>query len=127
MAWKMKWLPPGFQFYLAAVALLGAVLGACTWAGLSPLPASPADLPQVARKAQLLDRHGEPLTQTYRNPWNYTDTLALHQMPMLLQAAFVTAEDQRFFSHPGMDIRARLHALWQNLRARRVVRGASTI
>ncbi len=109
------------------IGLPAALLTIGTLAGLRPVPMSPAELSQATRKAQLLDRHGEPLTQTYRNPWNYSDTVALHQTPPLLQAAFITAEDKRFFSHPGMDLRARLHALWQNVRARRVVRGASTI
>jgi penicillin-binding protein 1C len=111
----------------AGIGLPAAVLTFCTITGLKPMPNAPADLPMEDRKAQLLDRHGEPLTHTYRNAWNYSDTVALHQTPSLLQAAFITAEDQRFYSHPGMDLRARLHALWQNLRARRVVRGASTI
>jgi penicillin-binding protein 1C len=115
-------------FVLAAgIGLPVALLTLGTLASLRSVPSSTADLPQAARKAQLLDRRGEPLTQTYRNPWNYTDTVPLHQIPPLLRTAFVTAEDKRFFSHPGLDIRARLHALWQNLRARRVVRGASTI
>ncbi|MBI5062140.1 MAG: transglycosylase domain-containing protein, partial [Desulfatitalea sp.] len=117
-----------WAFVLAAgIGLPAAVLAFCTMAGMKPMSNAPADLPQATHKVQLLDRHGEPLTQTYRNPWNYNDTVALHQIPSLLQAAFVMAEDKRFFSHPGMDLWARLNALWQNLGALRVVRGASTI
>jgi penicillin-binding protein 1C len=64
---------------------------------------------------------------TFQNTWNFYDIVPLHHMPMLLQNAFLVAEDQRFYRHGGVDWRARAHALWQNLRAWRAVRGASTI
>jgi penicillin-binding protein 1C len=67
------------------------------------------------------------LSVSYENAWNFHDQLPLHSMPPLLRAAFVTAEDKRFQWHRGVDWRARAHALVQNLRARRAVRGASTI
>ncbi|MBY0408502.1 MAG: transglycosylase domain-containing protein, partial [Rickettsiales bacterium] len=46
--------------------------------------------------------------------------------PLLVQA-MVASEDRRFFSHAGVDWRARAAALWQNMKARKVLRGASTI
>ena len=64
---------------------------------------------------------------TYENDWNLHDLVALEAMPLLLRQAFVMAEDHRFYAHHGPDWSARLHAAWQNLRARRAVRGASTI
>jgi penicillin-binding protein 1C len=78
-------------------------------------------------KLQVLDRHDTPLSVTFQNSWNVHDAVPLHTMPPLLQQAFITAEDQRFYQHRGVDWRARAQALWQNLTARRVVRGASTI
>jgi penicillin-binding protein 1C len=112
---------------LLAVGSLGGLLLVCTLSGRMSVPAAPEDLLTDVHKVQLLDRHGEPLTQTYRNLWNYHDRVPLHQVPPLLQRAFIAAEDQRFYGHSGLDAWARLHALWQNLRAGRVVRGASTI
>lgn len=44
-----------------------------------------------------------------------------------LVAAVVAAEDARFFSHRGLDPLAMLRAGWENLKAMRVVQGASTI
>jgi penicillin-binding protein 1C len=79
------------------------------------------------RKVQVLDRHRIPLTVTYENNWNLHAYLPLHRIPRLLQQAFVTAEDNRFYRHGGADWIARLHALYQNLKAGRTVRGASTI
>lgn len=123
----MKYASRWFFGLALGIGLPAALLTIGTMASLGPMPVSPSGMTPAARKAQLFDRHGEPLTHTYHNTWNYSDTVALHQVPLLLQAAFITAEDKRFFSHAGMDLRARLHALGQNLRAGRVVRGASTI
>ncbi len=48
-------------------------------------------------------------------------------LPPLVTAAFVAAEDQRFWEHPGVDLVAVGRAALSNLRAGRVVSGASTI
>lgn len=98
-----------------------------TWLNLRPFPPT-LDLTHAnARKPQVLDRHGNPLSITFQNTWNLHHIVPLHDIPTLLQHAFLFAEDQRFYQHCGVDWRARAHALWQNLRAQRIVRGASTI
>jgi penicillin-binding protein 1C len=48
-------------------------------------------------------------------------------IPPVVRAAFVAAEDRRFGSHPGVDPLALGRALAQDLRAWRIVSGASTI
>jgi penicillin-binding protein 1C len=103
-----------------------AVLALATWVALEPVPES---LPPgvVGDAVAFSDRHGVALNQTFATRWNLADQVPLHEVPELLAAAFIEAEDQRFFFHRGVDWRARLHALVENVRARRVVRGASTI
>jgi penicillin-binding protein 1C len=54
-------------------------------------------------------------------------TTPLDQIPLYLQRAVVLSEDRGFFQHGGNDLSAILRATWQNLRAMRVVSGASTI
>ena len=76
---------------------------------------------------QVLDRNGKPLGISYRSRFNTADVLALHDIPELLQHAFVTSEDRKFFEHSGVDWRARLGAIRQNVHAGKAVRGASTI
>ncbi len=39
----------------------------------------------------------------------------------------MAAEDRRFFTHPGVDLRSVARALWQNTKSGRTVSGASTI
>jgi penicillin-binding protein 1C len=79
------------------------------------------------KKVQVVDRRGISLNMTYQNRWNVNDNLPLYEMPELLKSAFVISEDKRYYRHGGVDWRARLHALVQNITSFSVVRGASTI
>lgn len=112
--------------WLTAPALL-LVLCIATVAGLAPPPETLAASVGGVERTRYVDRSGVLLTVTYRNRWNVHHQVALHDMPELLPQAFVIAEDKRFYEHEGADWQARAHAAWQNVRAGRVVRGASTI
>ena len=102
------------------------LLGVGTWLDIRPLPASlPPDDSKVC-KPQVFDRNGVPLSVTYQNRWS-TEYLPLRDIPVLVQNTFVESEDRRFYRHAGVDWIARFHALVQNTRAMKGVRGASTI
>lgn len=120
--WKKR-----LQRSLAAIAVGTGLLGIATWAGLQDFPQRLAPQPGSLQAAEYMDRNGERLNVTLQNHWNYSDHRPLHAMPPLLLKAFVYAEDRHFFQHDGVDWSARMHAMVQNLLARRVVRGASTI
>ncbi len=113
----------------AATALLGcaSVLAFATAVSLEDVPQR-LDLgsEEVAR-AEVVDRRGVRLSVTYENRWNLHDRVPLHEVPSFLRVAMVEAEDRRFFDHSGVDWPARFAAVWQNLRAGRIVRGASTL
>ncbi len=121
MRWRV-WLTCGG----GAAVVAGAALAFGTWQALMPLPSRlpPAGAP-VAQ--QVLAAGGTPLNVSFRGDFNHTHTLALWQVPDLLRQAFVASEDRRYWQHGGVDWRARFAALWDNLRAGHVVRGASTI
>lgn len=104
-----------------------AVLMWRTWAEQQPLPHTLAPDMAHLRKVQVLDRYGTPLSITFQNRWNVHDSMPLHTIPTVLQQAFILAEDQRFYQHSGVDWLARAQAVTQNLKALRVVRGASTM
>lgn len=53
--------------------------------------------------------------------------LAIDQIPDTAINAFTSAEDDRFFEHPGIDFRGITRAFFVNLKAGRVVQGGSTI
>ena len=91
------------------------------------LPDSLNDLTARADRLQFIDREGEPLNASYQNYWNVADVMALHEMPPLFVRLFIAAEDKNFYAHSGVDWRARLAALGQNIKAKKIVRGASSL
>ncbi len=92
-----------------------------------PLPDTLGAVRADAGAWRVLAADGTPLNRTFRGRFNRTDVLPLSRMPALLRLAFVAAEDRRYWDHAGVDWRARVAALWGNMRAGRVVRGASSI
>lgn len=121
---RRRWL-----IALAAPALAAVVLAAATWHALMPLPAT---LDEAAAPAQAGAQHfvaadGTPLNLSFSGRFNRAAVLPLAQIPPLIRAAFVASEDRHYWQHGGVDWRARFAALWGNLRAGRVERGASTI
>lgn len=121
---------PWRKVFLGCVAFIAIFSGFTAWKTRQDLLPSPESLnPGSSKisKVQILDRRGIPLTVTYQNDWNIHDQLPLHEIPALLQQAFIDSEDKRFYRHHGVDWPARLHAVLQNINALRAVRGASTI
>src|SRR5690606_22411795 len=53
--------------------------------------------------------------------------LTLEQIPDDLEHAVLAAEDDRFYQHPGIDVFGIARAALNNIRAGRIVGGASTI
>lgn len=117
---------------LVVIVIGASVLGLCvvyfeTQADLLPVPDNLNSLTKARVKPQLLDRAGHPLTVTYQNHWNAHEAVGLYAVPEFLQQAFILAEDKRFYTHSGIDWKARSMAVLQNVLALKGVRGASTI
>jgi len=85
------------------------------------------DITAGSERFQVLDRFGHPLGISYQTRLNTIEIVPLHEIPQVLREAFVTSEDRRFFEHHGVDWKARINAMWQNISLGRTVRGASTI
>lgn len=73
---------------------------------------------------RFVDAHGVPRTILIAD--GAPHTVELDEVP-LVAGAFVTLEDSRFFKHDGLDLDQVANALWHNLAAGEVQRGASTI
>ncbi len=112
---------------LSTVALIAGGLVWKTTVDLLPLPVNLSPDVSKIRKVQVTDRNYQPLTVTYQNRWNIHDHISLHDIPQFLKRAFLVSEDQRFYQHGGVDWLARLHAIFQNIKALDSIRGASTI
>ena len=75
-----------------------------------------------------VDRHGEPIQslrtdlQARRAPW-----LALAQFSPAVRELLVQGEDQRFWSHGGVDWSAAVRSAWSNAQGHGSTQGASTL
>jgi hypothetical protein len=106
--------PPG-----EGAALEGALEGGCRVAAEPPA----ADVARLAAagEQQLLDG-----SRRLVGP-GAPDHVALRALPPHVPAAFVAAEDARFFEHGGFDLAEIARSLEADLRERSLVRGGSTI
>ena len=107
------------------LAFLALAFGA--WLALRWVPL-PAGLFEPAPPGfEITDRHGQPLRLVRRDDGQFERRVAFPQIPPALIQATLAAEDQRFWQHPGVDLRANLRAGWSLVRHRRIISGASTI
>jgi penicillin-binding protein 1C len=96
------------------------------WLRLGPLPAGLLDLSRHA-SAEIVDRDGEPLYEVRSPAGGRQKTMGAQELPENLVRATLAAEDERFFTHAGVDPLALLRAAMHNLRAGRLREGGSTI
>jgi penicillin-binding protein 1C len=102
------------------------VAGAALWIRCGPLPAGLLD-PSSRVSTVVVDRHGEVLYEARSADGTRGEWMAAGEVPDLVAAATLAAEDRRFRSHVGLDPVAIARAAWRNIQARRVVEGGSTI
>jgi penicillin-binding protein 1A len=108
---------------IALLALFGA---AC--AQLRDLPQlTDADLasPQLAQSSKIYSAGGELIT-TLHEEQNRT-IIPLERVPDHLQEAVIAIEDQRFYEHDGVDMRAIIRAIVANATSGELREGGSTI
>ena len=114
----LKWILP---------ALLVAGVGALIW--LLDLPhwkRLDLDLIQnLPESTAVYDCYGEKTTAL--GAARPREHIALSQLPEHVKNAFIAAEDQRFYTHSGVDVKRMLGALVNDIRAGSFVQGASTI
>ena len=81
---------------------------------------------QISRQPSItfLDKEGR-IIASYGDI--YGQSIRYQQLPKNLIDAVIVTEDQRFFSHPGVDLKGVVRATYVNLKARRILQGGSTI
>jgi penicillin-binding protein 1C len=108
---------------LTALAAAGV---AALWVRLGPLPDGLLDV-HAGTSTIVVDRHGVPLYESLSAEGTRSVLLSPSDLPPVLVAATVAAEDRRFWRHPGVDPFAILRALERNVLSGEVVEGGSTI
>ncbi|HEX6537401.1 MAG TPA: penicillin-binding protein 1C [Gemmatimonadaceae bacterium] len=108
-----------------ALAVAALLAGGAAWVAL-PIPA-PMLSPAAVASVTLEDRNGLVLRSTRAADGSRAQWMPLSEMDPDVIAAFVSVEDRRYFEHGALDARAIARALRDDIRAGRVVSGASTI
>jgi penicillin-binding protein 1A len=101
--------------------LLAAAVTSCSYESTSAAP----PLPEVAQTSRILAADGSLLT-TLRSEQN-RDVVRLADIPTSLRDAVIAIEDERFWLHPGVDLRGILRAARENVEAGGIAQGGSTI
>lgn len=74
-----------------------------------------------------LELEPELVTGLYDRIWEERRLVHLSEVPPLLVRAVLAVEDERFYSHRGIDPVGILRASWANLRSGAIVQGGSTL
>src|SRR5918999_657006 len=112
--------------FVASLGFLGVVGIYASYAKELP-DYTQLDRRRVFQTARILDRNGQLLGE-FNDPAGGRRTLVpIARIPSALRDATVAAEDANFYQHPGFDVVAIVRALYQNVRGREIVSGASTI
>jgi len=114
--WR-QWKRALYTVALAVASLVAILL----W------PMNTASYRRVSASGEIQDRSGRLLYAFLNEGEQWCFDRDLNEIsPRLIQAG-IAAEDHRFYRHHGVDPVAFLRAVWQNVRHRRIVSGASTL
>jgi penicillin-binding protein 1A len=113
------------RIVLSLVLVLGLVVTAC--AQLEDLPVlTDKDLKfKPPESSKLYDRSGNLIT-TFHGVQNRT-VVPLDRIPEVAQKAVLAIEDERFYEHEGVDVRAIARAMVANVRSGGIEEGGSTL
>ncbi len=110
------------------VALLSMTLGAFggfVYWGLSDLPeVRSLERYTPMESSFVYSADGKVLAEFYLERRNF---IQHYDIPGIVKKAFIAIEDQRFYSHPGVDLIGILRALYRDIMAKSIVEGGSTI
>lgn len=118
----MSWTK--FTIFVILAAIVGVASGFLYW--------TLSDLPQIKtletyrpiESTIVYSADGKVLAEFYLERRKY---IPHYQIPDRVKKAFIAIEDQRFYTHPGVDIIGILRALYRNIKAKGIEEGGSTI
>src|SRR5262245_45903588 len=116
----------------ALIALVGAALMAATIAAVFWIYGRDDRLPNITKLSDykpkqvtvILDGEGQRVGEIFDERRRF---VPYEKIPKVVIDAFVSAEDDRFFEHSGIDYTGMVRAFFVNLKSRSARQGASTI
>ncbi|HJR26754.1 MAG TPA: PBP1A family penicillin-binding protein [Acidimicrobiales bacterium] len=106
---------------LLAAAAVGLAATGCSYTTRDALPPTP-----ISAESSTIHAVDGTLLHTFHAEENRR-SVTLAQIPMTLRDAVVAIEDERFYRHNGVDVRAVARAVRENTEAGGVAQGGSTI
>jgi len=112
---------------ILGVAPVGAAAAAVAVFYYLPLPATVPTRTEGAQ-AQTSRVYGADgaVIATFHSEHN-RESITSKEIPLWMKQAVIASEDERFYQHSGVDLRAIGRAIWADARARSTVQGGSTI
>ncbi len=112
---------------LVTLSLVAASLAIYFWlfAGLPSLQSLPQNL--AAPSIRITDRNGKLLYESIEATGGRNIPIPLADVPLILQQATISTEDNTFYQNPGVDVVGILRAFWIDLRGGEALAGGSTI
>lgn len=107
-----------------AAAIIGCLGGFIYW--------TTSDLPNIKHleeytpleSSRVYTSDGKLIAELYLERRTF---IPYYQIPGIVKKAFISAEDIRFYDHPGVDVIGISRALWHDIKAGGIVEGGSTI
>ncbi len=116
-------------FWCLFCALVGSSIGATEslweWGQEDFYRGQTLNLESLEFSVIVTDKHGEEIYRNFNQ--ENREWISLEEIPLTLQVATIMAEDKRFYSHTGIDIKGIGRAAWQNYLAGGITQGGSTI
>ncbi|MDR7418687.1 MAG: penicillin-binding protein 1A [Armatimonadota bacterium] len=111
-----------------AAGLLGVLVAGIAAGALVAIGAQARDVSRLyeppSQATRIYGANGELIASLFREN---RQIVPLTTIPPILRQAVLAMEDERFFTHRGVDPRGIIRALWRNVREGEVVEGGSTI
>ena len=118
----LRLVPPAVLKLVTPALTVALIAGACAYQ-TRDLRVS---LPSTAQSSFIYDAEGRMIT-AFRGEQHRRNLTTLDEVPRILQDAVVAIEDERFWQHQGVDLRALLRAARSNISVDGVFQGGSTI
>lgn len=107
---------------LAVVSVVLMLITACSF----ETPDATFNIVETPQSSHVYDRNGTLITEL-RGEQGRTDITSLDLIPKTIQQAVIAIEDERFYSHDGVDYKAIVRAARSNVTSGGISQGGSTI